>query len=551
MKHLRNCTALLLAAILAASVTSCGNSSTNASSNEPANTTPASSAAESTSSGDETEVSAAVGEVKMPLTEEKITLTMFVSMDGNASGIINGYNENEFFQHMEEITGVHFEFQQYATDIQTNFNLMIASNTLTDLIYQPTYYADGLEAGVQDGYFLDLTDLVPQYMPNYQARRTANDEIEKATKTDSGMLPCVYGIDQTPEGPWYGIQIRQDWLDDLGLDTPVTYDDWEVVLTAFKEKKNCLAPLYLAYGGYQMNYLWSGGFGVQADFQLDETGKVNYGPYMDGWKDYVTKMRDWYAKGLIDPDFMTVTSWIADTTYVINGDSGAWPSMSMQAALYESSAIDPNINVMPVASPVQKEGDKVHVRLRDTITASICTAISTQCQYPEIAMQWLDYLFTDEGALLANYGIEGDTFVYQEDGTPIYSDRILNNPDMAWGQAQAAYVCPPSSIATYYDWTRALGGFSEKDKTSYDIWAIADDDWMMPAALSLTASEASEQSSIIADVETFAKEYTAQFISGVRDIDAEWDSYISTMKGMGVERAIEIEQGAYDRYLQR
>ena len=44
---------------------------------------------------------------------------------------------------------------------------------------------------------------------------------------------------------------------------------------------------------------------------------------------------------------------------------------------------------------------------------------------------------------------------------------------------------------------------------------------------------------------------TAQFISGALDIDSNWDSYIAEMEKMGIERAIEITQGAYERYLAR
>ena len=42
-----------------------------------------------------------------------------------------------------------------------------------------------------------------------------------------------------------GMAMRKDWLDELGLDVPVTYDDWHNVLTAFKEQKGATAPLWI------------------------------------------------------------------------------------------------------------------------------------------------------------------------------------------------------------------------------------------------------------------------------------------------------------------
>ena len=47
------------------------------------------------------------------------------------------------------------------------------------------------------------------------------------------------------------------------------------------------------------------------------------------------------------------------------------------------------------------------------------------------------------------------------------------------------------------------------------------------------------------------KEQTAQFISGALDIESNWDAYISALEASGMERAIEITQAAYDRYLAR
>ena len=81
---------------------------------------------------------------------------------------------------------------------------------------------------------------------------------------------------------------------------------------------------------------------------------------------------------------------------------------------------------------------------------------------------------------------------------------------------------------------------AQRDIEAYDIWSVADSDWMMPKALTLTAEESRERASIMSDVQTLAKEYTAQFISGLRDIAAEWESYLSTIKAMGIDTAIEI-----------
>ena len=54
---------------------------------------------------------------------------------------------------------------------------------------------------------------------------------------------------------------------------------------------------------------------------------------------------------------------------------------------------------------------------------------------------------------------------------------------------------------------------------------------------------------ILPDCQTYYKASAVDFITGVRDIDADWDSYIDTLKSMGIEEAISMCQGAYDNYM--
>ena len=102
---------------------------------------------------------------------------------------------------------------------------------------------------IAQGDICDLTELVPKYAPNYY-KIIQQKDIKDIAYTDSGRIAAVYSIKQNSQKPWCGLQIRKDWLDELGLEIPVTYDDWETVLTAFKEKKGATAPLWISYDAY-------------------------------------------------------------------------------------------------------------------------------------------------------------------------------------------------------------------------------------------------------------------------------------------------------------
>lgn len=544
MKNSKKALALLLTLMLAASMVSCGNSSDNSSTGSNTGST---AEGESSTAGGEP----ASTEITLPLSDGE-SLSYFIALDANASIVVDDYNDNEFFQALEEKTGVHIDWMMNSSsDYVTNFNLMIASNQIPDMVYGvANYYSDGLDASIDDGYFMDLTDKVAEYMPNYQALRLANPEVEINTKTDSGRLACVYAVYTEEQGPWYGMQMRKDWLDELGMEVPTTFDEWEAALTGFKDQLGAYAPLSLTFNGFDaMNGSMSAGYGVWATWQLDETGKVNWGPSMDGWREYLTKMNDWFEKGLIDPDFMAQDAFMVDMTSVITGKTGAWTSMYTMPSLYEASSEDTDMYIIPVTSPVVNEGDELHIRYRD-VSYGATTSVSANCSNWELALHWLDYLFTEEGGMLANYGVEGDTYTLGDDGTPVFTDKVLNNETYSFSQAQANFLMPPSSVACLYDWTRELAAVPEKDIESYDVWSSAGQDWTLPT-LSLTQEESVERAAIMTDIETYAKENSTQFITGVLDIETGWDEYVSTIQGMNLARAIEITQAAYDRYLER
>ena len=55
------------------------------------------------------------------------------------------------------------------------------------------------------------------------------------------------------------------------------------------------------------------------------------------------------------------------------------------------------------------------------------------------------------------------------------------------------------------------------------------------------------KSALYADVSTFMSENTAKFIAGTQPL-SEFDSYMDTLKSMGMDRLMEIIQQSYDAY---
>ena len=56
-------------------------------------------------------------------------------------------------------------------------------------------------------------------------------------------------------------------------------------------------------------------------------------------------------------------------------------------------------------------------------------SISANCENPELALEFLNYFFTEDGSLIVNYGVEGYTWERTADGEAAWTEVVTNNPD--------------------------------------------------------------------------------------------------------------------------
>ena len=137
---------------------------------------------------------------------------------------------------------------------------------------------------------------------------------------------------------------------------------------------------------------------------------------------------------------------------------------------------------------------------------------------------------------------------------PTYTDEILKNPDgLSIAQALGKYTrasVPSIGLLDYryYEQYYQL----EEQIDAMKLWNADTEivnETLLPS-LSPNSEESEELAAINSAIDTYVKEESTKFIMGLRDL-SEYDSYIETLKGMGIERALEIYQKAYEEYLAR
>ena len=66
--------------------------------------------------------------------------------------------------------------------------------------------------------------------------------------------------------------------------------------------------------------------------------------------------------------------------------------------------------------------------------------------------------------------------------------------------------------------------------------------------ITLTEEESKRYSVLNGQVDTYISEQRTKFITGEADVQAEWDTYIQTLKSLGMDEMISIYQAALERY---
>lgn len=456
----------------------------------------------------------------------------------------------EYWKAIETACNVDLEFLD-STGGKDALSLLAGTDDLPDIIidYDGTF-PGGIQKMLLEGSVIPLNDLMDEgHFPNFKSYLEADPEVDRLCKNNEGLYAWTPMI-RKPDSPlvFSGNMIRQDWLDELGLNKPETVQEMEDVLVAFKNEKGSDAPFSFIYGNY---HIMVSSFGIREGMYVGADNKVHFGAIEDEYLDFLTLFNRWMNMGILDPDGFTQD---ADAFFakIASGRTGlVWGyTGGTLGKVHKIQSENTSMNYKPISNPVQKKGDIFKVDQSSYRVNNIGGAISATCSNPEAAAKVLDYNYGEEGNKLANYGKEGVTYEIV-DGKPKFTEYVLNNPDgYSIEKALSIYAgCNNKPFLVEKDYM--LGGYAyDVQKDSLDIWATPDAIVRdLPPAM-MTNEELQEYNSIMVDIQTYLDEYKLKFILGTESLD-NFPQFIENIKKMNIERAIEIRQLEYDRYLAR
>jgi len=442
------------------------------------------------------------------------------------------------------------------TDKTQAYNLMVASQNLPDII---SYTTSDLELLGIEGGVIPLNDLIEKYAPNIKRFITEHPRLAKDMYALDGkiyVLPCYYDYENMRIAEV--IMIRSDWLKKFNLPVPRTLPEMEKTLTTLLNGdpngngRKDEVGIFARGNPYDAMRRVLAIFGARqyegaASFFVDN-GKISYAPFDPTFRRAVETAARWYTKGLIDKELFTRGNSARDQLLSTNlgvmtsdwpGSTLSYNQLSSAIPGFELEAIPPledgNGNILSKL-PVRNTHDEMG------------WSISSKAKDPVTVIKFMDWWFSEEGRRAWNFGIEGKHYT-MVNGKPEFTDFVMKNPDKGPLDVLRAAGAQCSAIGVHQDVNYEYAWIPEATKRAYKMYSTPGYLEDCIPFLKYPVEEKNEFNKIMVTINQTTDEYVQKWMLGALDVNKSWDAYVKRVKGQEIDRALEIQQKAYERFL--
>ncbi|MEG0766652.1 MAG: extracellular solute-binding protein [Clostridia bacterium] len=491
------------------------------------------------------------------------------------------WETNAFVQWLEETTHVDMTFETIPLEgYKEKLNLVLASGDYPDVFLSTGIDANMISKfGIQEGLFLPLNDLIGKYGVETQ-------KIFEQYPGSKGLITQldgnIYSLPNVNECYHCTIAnkfwINQKWLKNLGLEKPQTLEEFYNVLVAFRDQDangNGDPKDEIPFAGdYQDGWNTNGErfimncftyYGLDLDVTSTtgmtafglylEDGKIAVPFYKEAFKDGLKYMAKLTTEGLYYPGSYTQTlnqlTQLAETD-TLGASAGGY-------ILFASTGGENYRNfdyLLPLKGP---DGYQNVVSFPHDSVGGFGYVLSTDCANPEAAIKLGDLLYKFEASMRGYLGVKGVDWDEPDAGAlGINGLPALYKVLTPWQEATPQNQHVVQQTISKRDAAFRLGETSPADVDLYsgegletllyhvtaEYKPFAHDDMVVPP-LKFTDAQNDEMSIIKAELSTAIKEGMIAFMSGARDIDAEYATFLTDLEAKGLTKLIEMHQAAY------
>ena len=354
-----------------------------------------------------TAVSEAEGTAKedLPLSKypETVTVHLGGSLNPNAK-IPDGmsYDDNSYTRFLKDDLNIEvvYDWVASSSDFDEKMNLCIGSGTIPELMnVNATQYRALLK--------YDMIQPLDQYFDDYASDtlkgyvESGGEELKKCISNDKGEMMAIPAPNITAGGineMW----IRQDWLDNLGLEVPRTWDELVTVAEAFVTQDpdgNGEADTIGILGPGNtdhMNAIGGNQFGLDplfSSFQSypqywlqDEDGTVKYGSIQPETRTALEKIQKLYTDKLIDTEMLVRNNC---QEAILSGKVGIFFGPWWIGYTVSDATLAGEADWRAYFTPLSEDG-KYYTHMPDPTSTYV--VVSKSCKNPEAAIKIINYL---------------------------------------------------------------------------------------------------------------------------------------------------------------
>ena len=506
--------------------------------------------------------------------DEEVTLTWWI-VGGTDEYYQHYWSEMASWKELQERTGINVKFQ-----VAINYEAylpMMSAKTYPHIITAGNLskYPGRMAALHDDGISIALNDYMDEYMPNFKEIVEEYPQIGQDLRLNGGVytfLSTLYDVNDDAQRALtskIGPMIREDWLENVGMDVPTNMEEWYKVLKAFKLQdpngngEQDEEPFIACSSGWKF-FLPAYGIDDDPSIMKDENGSeyVVLGYMTDNYKEYLTEMNKWYTEGLLYNMFEG-TSVEKMNERVTQNFAGSWKgyvnhidetiSDSFINLLREKA---PDVSI--TAAPWPETADGYQWCFSDISSFHADTTVITDNAVKdgvdEAAAYFLDYLLSEEGSTLLTWGIEGESYEVvggekqlmsgMNDMVDFYGKKIAKINTYA-DNLTVAFPARADIVAEF-----VFAQKSDEYKEASYTWAKGDTSYKMLAPCQLSTELEAEADTIQEDMKNYMSKMRHRFVTGRIPL-TEYDTYVEQVKLLGGDKFEEIWQTAYDEYLTR
>lgn len=319
---------------------------------------------------------------------------------GQVSSDEGTYESNRWVDWIREQSGIDVTMVPVPRgQAQDSLNVLIASSQAPDLIWE--YDRTYIGKLVTQGVLQPIGEYIEKYSTSYKKYLEENPDLLPFLSFEGDIYAVATKRPVTSIAN-HAMWIRQDWLDEVGMEKPTTIEELVAVAKAFKERYPDSAPIV----GQNYFDIYSAIYGAFNNMWYVEDGKMKYGATLDRFGDVIQLEKQLYEDGLVDREYLTDNNnqrasqlWSTGRAGILMGQWGLGNTDLLNRDLLTNVPAAKPVPLESVASPIG------HYGLYQESSPFIFVAMSKDAANPKAAIEYLDWMF-DNWRTLAS-GEEG------------------------------------------------------------------------------------------------------------------------------------------------